>query len=124
MTWGEALVTLLGGVILSFGTWRTARFSRKTGEEANETAAAQARSADWAAFMAEHREWTEDRLAERDARIDCLERDMRALRDELAELSAKYRAAIAYVRRLVTQLRRHVSPEQIEPPPPEIQIDL
>ena len=124
MTWGQLAVNALAAILLVVGTWITARFSRKTGEEANETAAAQARTADWEAFVREQREWTEDRLAERDARIDGLERDMRALRDELAELSAKYRAAIAYVRRLVTQLRRHVSPEQIEPPPPEIQIDL
>lgn len=113
----QIILGMLGPVLLLVGVVVTARVTRQGGREAT-------RSADWAAFAAEVREWTEDRLAERDTRIDCLERDVRALRDELAELSAKYRAAIAYVRRLVTQLRRHVSPDQIEPPPPEIQIDL
>lgn len=72
----------------------------------------------------EIREWTELRLAERDKRIDGLEEDMRELRAELDALATKYRAAISYIRRLVSQLRRHVEREDIEPPPPEIQIDL
>lgn len=52
MTWGQLAVNSLAAILLVVGTWITARFSRKTGEEANETAAAQARTADWDAFTA------------------------------------------------------------------------
>ncbi|WP_440221157.1 hypothetical protein [Dietzia sp. MNB45] len=128
MTWGEGLVTILGAVILVVGTWITARFSRKTGEEANETAASQARTADWAAFMAEQREWTERQLKEQDERTEqqLAERDRRIdrLEERLNLVEAKYKAAIAYIRRIVRQLQRHVDPEDIETPPPEISPDL
>ena len=128
MTWGEGLVTLLGAVILVVGTWITARFSRKTGEEANETAASQARTADWAAFMAEQREWTERQLKEQDERTEqqLAERDRRIdrLEERLNLVEAKYKAAIAYIRRIVRQLQLHVDPEDIETPPPEISPDL
>ncbi|MFI8590094.1 MULTISPECIES: hypothetical protein [Dietzia] len=128
MTWGEAAVTLGGAVILVIGTWITAQFSRKTGEEANESAASQARTADWAAFMAEQREWTERQLKEQDERTEqqLAERDRRIdrLEERLNLVEAKYKAAIAYIRRIVRQLQRHVDPEDIETPPPEISPDL
>lgn len=117
MTWGEVLVTLLGAAILVVGTWITARFSRKTGEEANENAASQARTADWSAFMAEQREWVEDMLAERDKRIDRLEK-------RLDTIEQKYRHAVAYIRRLVAQLHAHIPPDRVEKPPAEILPDL
>lgn len=131
MTWGEGLVTLLGAVILVVGTWITARFSRKTGEEANENAATQSRSADWAAFMAEQREWTEDRLAERDQRINGLATELAEVRSELgivrSELETfktKYQIAVLYIQRIFRQLQQHVDPADIEPPPAEIAPDL
>jgi len=52
VTWGQLAVNALAAILLVVGTWITARFSRKTGEEANETAAAQARTADWDTFTA------------------------------------------------------------------------
>lgn len=131
MTWGQLAVNALAAILLVVGTWITARFSRKTGEEANETAAAQARTADWAAFMAEHREWTEDRLAERDQRINGLATELAEVRSELgvvrSELETfkiKYQIAVLYIRRLVLQLQRHVEPDQIETPPSDIETDV
>lgn len=52
MTWGQLAVNALAAILLVVGTWITARFSRKTGEEANENAAATARTADWDTFTA------------------------------------------------------------------------
>lgn len=128
MTWGQLAVNALAAILLVVGTWITARFSRKTGEEANETAASQARTADWAAFMAEQREWTERQLKEQDERTEqqLAERDRRIdrLEERLNLVEAKYKAAIAYIRRIVRQLQRHVDPEDIETPPPEISPDL
>lgn len=114
-----------------FGAVVTAILARRGGREAT-------RSVDWQGYMAEQREWTEDRLAERDRRIDSLESDVREMRTQLADrdkridrlerelddLLAKYRGAVAYIRRLVSQLRQHVEREDIEPPPPEITPDL
>ena len=128
MTWGQLAVNALAAILLVVGTWITARFSRKTGEEANENAAATARTADWAAFMAEQREWTERQLKEQDERTEqqLAERDRRIdrLEERLNLVEAKYKAAIAYIRRIVRQLQRHVDREDIETPPPEISPDL
>ena len=128
MTWGQLAVNALAAILLVVGTWITARFSRKTGEEANETAASQARTADWAAFMAEQREWTERQLKEQDERTEQQlaggDRRIDRLEERLNLVEAKYKAAIAYIRRIVRQLQRHVDPEDIETPPPEISPDL
>lgn len=131
MTWGQLAVNALAAILLVVGTWITARFSRKTGEEANENAAATARTADWEGFAREQREWTEDRLAERDRRIEELalqvenrDRRLEAVESRLDMLEAKYRQAIAYIRRLVRQLQQHVDPDAIETPPEEILPDL
>lgn len=124
MTWGQLAVNALAAILLVVGTWITARFSRKTGEEANETAAAQARTADWDAFTQRLEAWTERQLAERDRRIDALADEVAEVRSELSTLMRKYRSAVAYIHRLVRQLQKHVDPDDIESPPPEIITDL
>lgn len=128
MTWGQILVGLASGALLSLVTYLSARFARRTGEEANENAASQAKTADWAAFMAEQREWTERQLKEQDERTEreLQVRDKRidALEDRLNLIESKYRQAIAYIRRLVRQLQRHVDPDDIEAPPSEISPDI
>lgn len=135
MTWGQLAVNALAAILLVVGTWITARFSRKTGEEANETAAAQARTADWDAFtqrleawterqLKEQDERTEQQLAERDRRIDALADEVAEVRSELSTLMRKYRSAVAYIHRLVRQLQKHVDPDDIETPPEEIVPDL
>lgn len=131
MTWWQMAGSALSAILLVVGTWITARFSRMTEEEANETAASQARTADWEGFAREQREWTEDRLAERDRRIEELalqvenrDRRLEAVESRLDMLEAKYRQAIAYIRRLVRQLQQHVDPDAIETPPEEILPDL
>lgn len=124
MTWGQLAVNALAAILLVVGTWITARFSRKTGEEANETAAAQARTADWDAFTQRLEAWTERQLAERDRRIDALADEVAEVRSELSTLMRKYRSAVAYIHRLVRQLQKHVDPDDIETPPEEIVPDL
>ena len=111
-TW-QTVAGVLSPLLVFAGVVITARVTRKGGHEAAQVSLAK-----------EIRAWTELRLAERDKRIDSLEEDVRELRAELDELARKYRAAITYIRRLVSQLRQHVDPSQIEKPPPEIQIDL
>lgn len=117
MTWWQVLAGVSTPVLVFAGAYVTAYLARRSGQEAT-------RSADWSAFLREQREWTEDRLAERDSRIDGLEEDVRELRQELDDLLRKYRAAIAYIRRIITQLQNHVDREDIEPPPSNIEPDL
>ena len=117
MTVGTVVTGVVSAVLVLIGTWISARFSRKTGEEANNTA-------DWSQYgermdqlLKQHQVWTTTQLAERDKRIDGLE-------SRLDTIEAKYRQAIAYIRRLVRQLQRHVDPDDIEAPPDEILPDL
>lgn len=124
MTWRQLAVNALAAILLVVGTWITARFFRKTGEEANETAAAQARTADWDAFTQRLEAWTERQLAEWDRRIDALADEVAEVRSELSTLMRKYRSAVAYIHRLVRQLQKHVDPDDIETPPEEIVPDL
>ena len=116
MTWWQ-IAGVIAPALAVAATVIGARFARKTGSEAN-------RTADWSAFMAENREWTEDRLQERDKRIDVLEGKVTNLQSRIDDIEAKYRSAIAYIRRLVLQLQRHVDPDQIETPPIDITPDL
>lgn len=116
MTWWQ-IAGVLSPVLAVAATVIGARLARKTGSEAN-------RTADWSAFMAEHREWTEDRLEERDKRIDALEGKVSTLQSRLDDIEAKYRSAIAYIRRIVRQLQQHIDPSDIDSPPPEIAPDL
>lgn len=62
-------LVFIGGVI---GTY----YSRRTGEEAN-------RTADWSAFVREQREWTEDRLEERDRHIKDLKNRLDNVQEQL-----------------------------------------
>ena len=52
MTWGQVVAGIISALLVLIGTYVSARFSRKTGEEANENAAATARTADWDTFTA------------------------------------------------------------------------
>ena len=94
-----------------FGT----RYSRKTGEEANQTA-------DWSAFLAENREWTEDMLAERDRRIKSLEVQMDTVMERFDELSDRYVDAVNYIRYAVTHMDKHEI--SFDPPPERVHRDV
>ena len=109
------------GVVLT--VWAARRTSRETTS---------------VSLLGEIQDWTELRLKERDeridklsfeiekrdTRIDTLEKDLRGLRTEVDDLFRRYRSAIAYIARLVDQLKLHVPPEQIERPPSNIKPDL
>ena len=74
---------------------------------------------DWNSFTDQIQEWTEQRLAERDKKIDRLETDVRDLRGEVSSLRRKYNAALRMVRELT---RRH--PDTSVDIPHEIADDL
>ena len=74
---------------------------------------------DWNAFTDRIQEWTEQRLAERDKKIDRLETDVRDMRDEVSRLRRKYNAAVDFIRRVV----KH-TPDLRSDVPDEIADDL
>lgn len=79
MTWGHIVVGVVSSVLVLAGTVISARFSRRTGEEANQTDAAKAATADWDAFT---KRVDADNVALR-TRLDALEDVVAELRREL-----------------------------------------
>ncbi|HHW82510.1 MAG TPA: hypothetical protein GX743_01630 [Actinomycetales bacterium] len=79
MTWGHIVVGVASSVLVLVGTVISARFSRRTGEEANQTDAAKAATADWDAFT---KRVDADNIALR-TRVDALEDVVAELRLEL-----------------------------------------
>ena len=79
MTWGHIVVGVVSSILVLVGTVISARFSRRTGEEANQTDAAKAATADWDAFT---RRVDADNIALR-TRVDALEDVVAELRLEL-----------------------------------------
>lgn len=79
MTWGHIVVGVVSSVLVLVGTVVSARFSRRTGEEANQTDAAKAATADWDAFT---KRVDADNVALR-TRLDALEDVVAELRREL-----------------------------------------
>lgn len=77
-------------------------------------------TADWSQFSAEMREWTEDRLRERDERIDVLETELGKVKTSFGVIKIKYRVALVHARYLHGQLAMHVDPMSIAQPPAEI----
>lgn len=117
MSVSQVIVGAIAPLLALVGTVLVAMLARKGGRETT-------RSADWDAFMDQQQKWTEARLAERDKRIDGLEQDVKDLRQEFDDLLRKYRLAVGYIQRIVRQLRQHVPPEEIEPPPADIEPDI
>lgn len=109
------------GVILT--VWAARRTSRET-----TSVSLIGEIQDWTELRLKERDERIDRLSgeieKRDTRIDGLERSLRDLREEVDDLFRRYRSAIAYIHRLVDQLKDHVPPEQIETPPKNIEPDL
>lgn len=79
MTWGHIVVGVVSSILVLVGTVISARFSRRTGEEANQTDAAKAATADWDAFT---KRVDADNIALR-TRVDALEDVVAELRLEL-----------------------------------------
>lgn len=123
----QLFATIGAPVVAGFFMFAVGWFTRRTGQESNKTA-------DWSAFVKEQREWTEDRLAERDTRISALETENAENRKRIAEqgeeiarlgrIEIKFKEAVSYIRRLVNQLKAHVPAEDIERPPSGIELDL
>lgn len=139
---GEIIIGLAVPICAILGVVYSSRKSRQTSKDStssSELTTYAAAVGEWAdKKISERDNWIEKILKERDGRIDritaelesnrvefqSIKAELSATRNEVRTLMAKYGAAISYVRLLVAQLRSHVDPKEIEPPPNEIQPDL
>lgn len=113
-----ALLTLLAGA----GFIKSRRDRRRTDIETDATAAGA-----WQQIAAERkaeRLEIEAKFAKLEVELTAMKLKISELDDALRDFKDKYRHAVAYIRRLVGQLQRHVDPESIDPPPAEISADL
>lgn len=79
-----------------------------------------AATADWSAFNEANRDWTERKLAERDAAIDGLRVDLKDLSSKVDNITSKYNVSLGYIIVLWTG-GQHDPPEVIAsdlPDPP------
>ncbi|WP_291474214.1 hypothetical protein [Corynebacterium sp.] len=103
------VVGVIGAAILGFFGTKVTSSSQK----------AIADKPDWQGFTDQIQEWTEQRLAERDEKIERLQKDVGELRTEVSVLRRKYNAALLFIRDLVRK-----SPEVHAELPGEIVDDL
>lgn len=103
------VVGVIGAAILGFFGTKVTSSSQK----------AIADKPDWQGFTDQIQEWTEQRLAERDKKIDRLESDVSELREQVSTLRRKYNAAVDFIRRVVTH-----TPDLRSDVPAEIMDDL
>lgn len=79
-----------------------------------------AATADWSAFNAANKEWTEKKLAERDAALESLRQDFNKLSAKVDNITSKYNVSLGYIIVLWTS-GQHDPPEIIAadlPDPP------
>lgn len=81
------VVALVGGV----ATWQAQRI---VGKAQKDTAEATTRANEWPALFDEMKEWTKERLAERDERINSLQEQVTGLQSKFDAVQTKYRAAL------------------------------
>ena len=103
------VVGVIGAAIMGFFGTKVTSLSQK----------AIADKPDWQGFTDQIQEWTEQRLAERDEKIERLQEDVSELRTEVSVLRRKYNAALLFIRDLVRK-----SPEVHAELPGEIVDDL
>ena len=82
------VVGVIGAAILGFFGVKVTSSSQK----------AIAEKPDWQGFTDKIQEWTEQRLAERDEKIERLQTDVSELRSEVSVLRRKYNVALAFIR--------------------------
>lgn len=126
--WWEPVVNILPLILTGVLGYGGARLVRTSSKESNTTD-------HWKALFEGHQQWTRDqlneqddwtnsRLAERDTKIEDLQRSVQDLNVRFAELDRKYRAALNYIRQLWNMLTVTVSHEDVPAAPDEITPDL
>lgn len=109
---GTVAVALVGGFFTLMGQRTSSRSQEKAAEVSS-------RADEWSKLLAETKRYADTRLESQQQQIEELQADMRNVKQQLADLKARYRAALETIRRW---LRKHPN-HQLEVPE-EIRDDL
>ncbi|OFT91813.1 MULTISPECIES: hypothetical protein [Corynebacterium] len=115
MNW-DLIWVPLGGVIVGILGFLDQWVAKRSDEKVK---AIEYHGPEWQVMVKEVKDWANDRLAERDARINGFEGEMEKLADELEKLKGKYWKAINHIREL-----RSVAMEPVPALPIAIQRDV
>lgn len=104
----NALFTVLGTVAVAlvggFFTLMGQRASSKSQEKAAEVSS---RADEWSKLLAETKRYADTRLESQQQQIEELQADMRTVKQQLADLKARYRAALETIRRWLREHPNH-----------------
>lgn len=101
----EGVVTAIGAVLVgAVGAFSTVVGQRVSARSQEKSAEITGRADEWQKLFDEMKEWTQERLEERDKQIEGLRQEVSSMRGRFEDLQAKYRSAL---RLLAQWMDRH-----------------
>lgn len=97
---GTVAVALVGGLSTLIGQRISARSQEKAAEVTT-------RAEEWSKLLAETKAYADERLEGQQQQIEELQADMRTVKQQLADLKARYRAALETIRRWLRDHPNH-----------------
>lgn len=104
----NALFTVLGTVAVALvGGFFTLMGQRASSSSQEKAAEVSSRAEEWSKLLAETKRYADTRLESQQQQIDELQADMRTVKQQLADLKARYRAALETIRRWLRDHPNH-----------------
>lgn len=97
---GTVAVALVGGFFTLMGQRASSRSQEKAAEVSS-------RADEWSKLLAETKRYADVRLESQQQQIEELQADMRTVKQQLADLKARYRAALETIRRWLREHPNH-----------------
>ncbi|MGJ4079115.1 hypothetical protein [Corynebacterium macclintockiae] len=97
---GTVAVALVGGFFTLMGQRASSRSQEKAAEVSS-------RADEWSKLLAETKRYADERLEGQQKQIEELQADMRTVKQQLADLKARYRAALETIRRWLRDHPNH-----------------
>lgn len=97
---GTVAVALVGGFFTLMGQRASSRSQEKAAEVSS-------RADEWSKLLAETKRYADERLEGQQQQIEELQADMRTVKQQLADLKARYRAALETIRRWLREHPNH-----------------
>ncbi|WP_169305849.1 hypothetical protein [Corynebacterium jeikeium] len=97
---GTVAVALVGGFFTLMGQRASSRSQEKAAEVTT-------RADEWSKLLAETKAYADERLEGQQQQIEELQADMRTVKQQLADLKARYRAALETIRRWLRDHPNH-----------------
>lgn len=104
----NALLTVLGTVAVALvGGFFTLMGQRASSRSQEKAAEVSSRADEWSKLLAETKRYADTRLESQQQQIEELQADMRTVKQQLADLKARYRAALETIRRWLREHPNH-----------------